>query len=295
MKVYHLNCISTCPLGCSHNILDRGRLSNHCLLVETNRELVLIDTGFGLNEVRDPQTRLSKFFLKQLQPDFKEELTAFRQIQRLGLDPRDVRHIVLTHLDFDHAGGLDDFPEAQVHMLKIERDYAFSQKTWLDRQRYRPEQWGTKNNWKVYEPSDGESWFGFNRVHSLVGLPPEIVMVPLIGHTHGHVGIAVESKNKWLFNTGDAYFYHEEMNLENPYCPNGLKLIQAMMDKNHESRLWNQARLRELKRHHSRGVEIFCSHDSVEFERLAGRPSENPIDHFPRLHEIRMEVHTSVP
>jgi glyoxylase-like metal-dependent hydrolase (beta-lactamase superfamily II) len=23
-----------------------------------------------------------------------------------------VRHIVLTHLDFDHAGGLEDFPEA---------------------------------------------------------------------------------------------------------------------------------------------------------------------------------------
>jgi glyoxylase-like metal-dependent hydrolase (beta-lactamase superfamily II) len=36
------------------------------------------------------------------------------QVQRLGFDPRDVRHIVLTHLDFDHAGGLDDFPHATV-------------------------------------------------------------------------------------------------------------------------------------------------------------------------------------
>ena len=29
------------------------------------------------------------------------------------LPRRDVRHIVLTHLDFDHAGGLDDFPDAR--------------------------------------------------------------------------------------------------------------------------------------------------------------------------------------
>lgn len=289
MKVYHLNCITTSPL------IWKGHLSNHCLLVETNRELVLIDTGFGLNDVRDPKARLSKFFLKQLQPDFKEELTAYRQIQRLGLDPRDVRHILLSHLDFDHAGGLDDFPEARVHMLKIERDYAFSQKTWLDRQRFRPEQWSTKNNWNVYEPSNTESWFGLNRVNDLVGLPSEIVMIPLIGHTHGHAGVAVKSKNKWLFNAGDSYFHHEEMNLENPNCPNGLKIIQAMMDKNHEARLWNQARLRELKRSHSNEVEIFCSHDIVEFERLAGHPIDTPIDHFARLHEIRMEVHTSVP
>lgn len=52
-------------------------------------------------------------------------------------DPRDVKHIVLTHLDFDHAGGLDDFPWATVHMMRVERDYAEAQKTWLDRQRFR--------------------------------------------------------------------------------------------------------------------------------------------------------------
>ena len=34
----------------------------------------------------------------------------------LGLDPRDVRHIVVTHLDLDHAGGLADFPDAKVHL-----------------------------------------------------------------------------------------------------------------------------------------------------------------------------------
>ena len=128
------------------SIVQRGHLTNHCLLVELADELVLIDTGFGLQDVAHPHSRLSEFFLALVSPEFKEELTAFRQIQRLGLDPRDVRHIILTHLDFDHAGGLDDFPWATVHMLQRERDYALLQKTWLDRQRFRPAQWGTKNN-----------------------------------------------------------------------------------------------------------------------------------------------------
>jgi len=61
---------------------------------------------------------LSRFFLFLLSPDFREEHTALRQIERLGYHPRDVRHIVLSHLDFDHAGGLDDFPHATVHMLE---------------------------------------------------------------------------------------------------------------------------------------------------------------------------------
>lgn len=71
----------------------------------------------------------------------------------------------LTHLDFDHADGLDDFPWSTVHLLSKERDSAFA-----------------------------------------------------------------------------------------------------------TARLWNQERLRELRREHSAEVELFCSHDVMEFEQLAGRP-----------------------
>ncbi|HEY0681368.1 MAG TPA: MBL fold metallo-hydrolase [Steroidobacter sp.] len=91
----------------------RGRLTCHCMLVETNDCLVLIDTGFGLRDVADPRSRLSRFFLTLLAPEFREEFTAVRQIAALGYDPHDVRHVVLTHLDFDHAGGLDDFPSGE--------------------------------------------------------------------------------------------------------------------------------------------------------------------------------------
>jgi glyoxylase-like metal-dependent hydrolase (beta-lactamase superfamily II) len=276
MRVHHLNCISTCPLG--GKLMDgrseslRGKLTCHCLLIETADSLVLLDTGFGLRDVADPRGRLSRFFLTLVSPEFREEMTAVRQIQRLGYDPRDVRHIVLTHLDFDHAGGLDDFPWATVHLLAKERDHAFAQKTWLDRQRFRPQQWGTREQWRVYEPGEGSPWFGFDSVRELDGVPPEILMVPLIGHTFGHVGLAVKRDDRWMLNAGDAYFFHAEMDLARPRCTPGLRFYQWMMEKDRTARLWNQERLRELKRGHGSEIELFCSHDVMEFERLAGRP-----------------------
>jgi len=284
MRVHHLNCISSCPLGGRlmdggpESALQRGHLTNHCLLLEAGSELILVDTGFGLKEVAYPSSRISEFFLTMIKPDFREEMTAIRQIEKLGFNPEDVRHIILTHLDFDHAGGLDDFPNAKVHLMQAERDYAFMQKTWLDRQRYRPQQWDTKHNWEVYQAGEGESWFGFDRVQALSGINSDIVMIPLIGHTFGHAGVAIKSGGKWLFHVGDAYFFHGEMNLHHPYCTPGLNAYQRMMDKDHDARVWNQERLRKLRRSQSAEVEIFCSHDVIEFERLAGRSAEIPID-----------------
>lgn len=282
MRVHHLNCVSSCPLG--GKLMDghttgsiRGKLVCHCLLVESSAGLVLVDTGYGLKDVEHPRSRLSRFFLLLLRPELREEMTAFRQIQRLGFDPEDVRHIVLTHLDFDHAGGLDDFPWAKVHLLGDEVRAATARSSTLDRMRYRPEQWSTQQNWKLYPTSRGEPWLGFGAVRDLEGLSPEILLVPLIGHTLGHAGVAVQGDSKWLLFAGDAYFYHREIDPTEPYCTPGLRAYQNMMEKDRGARLGNQARLRRLKHEHEREVEIVCAHDVVEFVRVAGRPHDVPI------------------
>lgn len=273
MRIYHLNCISMCPLG--GGLMDghsqravRGELSCHCLLIETDRALVLVDTGFGLLDVLAPSERLSRFFMAALKPAFHQEATAWGQIKALGFSPSDVRHIVLTHLDFDHAGGLDDFPQARVHLLAKERTAASARRTLLDRGRYRPQQWATMPHWRTYEAGEGEAWYGFDSVHDLEGLPPEILLVPLIGHTLGHAGVAVQGPNGWLLHAGDAYFYHAEM-AAHPYCTPGLQAYQRMMEKNRPARLWNQERLRRLAQEHRDDVTVFCSHDLQEFNALA--------------------------
>ena len=267
----------------------RGKLACRCVLVETPRELVLIDTGFGLQDIAAPSVRLSRFFLRLLDPDFKEELTAVRQIESLGFSTRDVRHIVLTHLDFDHAGGLDDFPEATVHLMNAEVADATRQAAWLDRQRFRPQQWSSADRWTTYEGGEGESWFGFAAVRNLRGVPPEILMVPLRGHTLGHAGIAIRDANGWLFVAGDAYFDHDELDPENPRCRPGLRFYQWLMEKDRRARLANQRFLRELARDHGHEVHIICSHDPRELERDSGRSLDMPLPaprEAPALHVV---------
>ena len=282
MRIHHLNCISSCPLGGrlmdgrSRSIVERGELACHCLLVELPDCLMLVDTGMGRRDVQDPRSRLSAFFLALLKPDFRDEMTAYRQVQALGFDPRDVRHILLTHLDFDHAGGLDDFPWASVHLLAAERDYASLQRTWLDRQRFRPQQWSTRAAWRCYAPDVGERWYGFDRVRTLEGLPPEVALIPLPGHTFGHAGVAVQAEGEWLLQAGDAYFYQAELDAVRPYCTPGLRFYQWMMEKDRAARLATQQHLRELKQRRDGGVTVCCGHDIVEFERLSGRSARVP-------------------
>jgi glyoxylase-like metal-dependent hydrolase (beta-lactamase superfamily II) len=282
VRIHHLNCISSCPLG--GKLMDgrssgslRAKLSCHCILIETASGLVLVDTGFGLRDVADPRTRLSRFFLGLMRPDFRAELTAVRQVARLGYDPRDVRHIVLTHLDFDHAGGLDDFPWANVHLLSKERTSAEAQRTMLDRMRYRPQQWSTRDKWRGYPQARGEPWFGFDAVRQLDGVPPEILMVPLFGHTFGHAGIAIQRDDtRWLLHAGDAYFYHRELDYDRRRCTPGLRFYQWMMEKDRRARLGNLRRLRTLRMRQGPNVAIFSGHDPIEFERLSGRSIDAP-------------------
>ncbi|WP_413293830.1 MBL fold metallo-hydrolase [Bdellovibrio sp. HCB185ZH] len=274
MKVHHLNCISSCPLGghmmdgITPTSFERAHICNHCLLIEGAHGLTLVDTGFGLRDVANPSSRLSSFFLFMNKPDFIESLTAIRQIEKLGFKASDVRDIVLTHLDFDHAGGLDDFPEARVHMLDLEKRHAEMRKTWLDRQRFRPQQWNYKQNWQTYSSASGDTWNGFEKVTPITELHDDIALIPLVGHTHGHAGVAVKSERGWMLHAGDAYFHRDEMNFKNPSCTPGMRMYQTLMEKDRKSRLQNQDRLRALKKNLVDEIDLFCAHDPIELENM---------------------------
>ncbi|TMJ68938.1 MAG: MBL fold metallo-hydrolase [Alphaproteobacteria bacterium] len=272
MRIHHLSCGTMCPFGGrlwdGHSpVLGPAEIVCHCLLIETEVGLVLVDTGFGTRDVAQPR-RLTPLFRIANRIRLREPDTALRQIEELGFSAADVRHIVLTHLDFDHAGGIEDFPDATVHVFGAELDAARSQSSWLDRQRYRPMQWDRNVNWQCYTP-EGERWFGFTCVRELVGMPPEILIVPLAGHTLGHCGVAVRGPESWLLHAGDAYFFRDEMALGGCYCTPMLRAYQRLMAADNARRLLNQTRLRELKRAHGREIRLFCAHDAKELEDLS--------------------------
>lgn len=278
MHVHHLNCGTDCPLG--GHMIDgiskglTGRLVCHCLLIETDGHgLVLVDTGYGIQDVQrphnPPHARISRPMRTLLNIRLRTEETACHQILRLGYDPREVRHIILTHLDFDHAGGLEDFPQATIHLMEAEYQSASGpRRGFVARNRYRPAQWDQISDWRRYSAS-GEPWFGFGAVRDLEGLPPEILLVPLAGHTWGHAGVAIATGEGWLLHAGDAYFYRGEMRSAVRRCPGGLRLYQNMMEVDRDARLGNQERLRRLSVEHQRDVRVLCAHDRIEFERAA--------------------------
>lgn len=283
MRIHHLNCGTCCPVG--GRLFDgrsdglHGVLTCHCLLIETDRGLVLVDTGYGTKDVDHPHRRMSDFLMQLTRPQLRPDETAVAQVRALGFDPKDVRHIVVTHLDFDHAGGLEDFPDATVHVTAREKEVADQGRggAFVGDKRYRRQQWNGIDRWQLYPFGGGEPWFGFDAVRDLKGLPPEILLVPLAGHTWGHSGVAVrEDGGKWLFYAADAYFFRGEIGSERYQCPPGLRGYQRLMNVDATARIANQQRVRRLSIEHANDLRIFCAHDPVEFELLAGRRHDRP-------------------
>jgi glyoxylase-like metal-dependent hydrolase (beta-lactamase superfamily II) len=266
--IHHLNCGTMCPRGArlitgEGSLLGSAELVCHCLLIEGAEGLVLVDTGFGLGDTRNPR-QLGLPFITAFRPRALAAETAVSQVRELGFKPSDVRHIVATHLDLDHAGGLPDFPDAEVHLLGAELDAAMHH-GWRDGPRYVAEHWAHGPRW-VEHGFDGDDWFGFDSVRILPGSDAEILLIPLFGHTLGHTGVAVKGDDRWLLHCGDAFFHHGEVQTP-AHCPPALRAFQALNSVDNAARRQNQERLRELALRHGEDVELFCSHDAATLER----------------------------
>lgn len=267
-KIHHLNCGTMCggdkPL--LRSFMPKYMVC-HCLLLETNRGLVLVDTGFGTEDVRQP-SKLGQMFLMASAPILKEEETAIRQIEKLGFSAADVSDIITTHLHLDHAGGINDFPGATVHVYRPEYEAAHHPSNVLEKGGYLPYQW-KHAKWALHD-TQGEKWMGFDAVQAFDNLD-EILIVPLTGHSKGHSGIAVNTDNGWILHCGDAYFDQREVDPVNTFAPMGLKVFQSLMNTDKAARVNNQKRLQKLNREHGDQIRLICSHDYNDFCNCSAR------------------------
>ena len=283
MRVHHLDCCTMCPRGQSAvngegSLFGRAKLVSHCLLIETDGHgLVLVDTGIGIDDIADTR-RLGPFFGRAMAIDASAtSMAALPQVEALGFRREDVRHLVLTHLDFDHAGGLPDFPEAKVHVHAKEKDAALVRTTLNQKQRYRSSQFVHGPVWETYD-AVGEPWKGVPAVRQLEGLPPEILALPMPGHSRGHAAIAVDTGHGWLVHGGDSYFHRSVTEGgDTSGIPWALRGIERFIAFDYKSVRANHAIFAELAKQDD--VTIFSSHDPVEYERLragSGRRSYSP-------------------
>ncbi|WP_280232481.1 MBL fold metallo-hydrolase [Nocardia cyriacigeorgica] len=272
MKIHHLDGGTMRPLGGrlmtgTGGLLHRADMVCHCVLIEHDTGLVLVETGIGEQAVLRPGEWLGREFVRLTNPVLELEATAVRQIERLGYRREDVRDIVLTHLDLDHAGGLADFPQARVHVYAEEMHALEGRHGPRERFRYRTIQFEHGPNWQVHGES-GEPWFGFEAVRELPGLPPEILLVPLAGHTRGHAGVAIDTGDGWLLSAGDSYFHPGILDPVHPHQPLGITLFERSVQTIARARIDNQQRLRELVATHGDDVRIFSAHHAGELRAM---------------------------
>jgi glyoxylase-like metal-dependent hydrolase (beta-lactamase superfamily II) len=277
--VHHLDCGTMCPylgpLTGGARWLEPGLMVCHVILVETERDgLVLIDTGFGSRDCVDPR-RLSRPFRALVRPRLDLAQTAVAQVAALGYQPRDVRHVVVTHLDIDHAGGLHDFPEATVHLHREEHAAAMRRAGPVDRERYVPHQWAHGARWATYA-AEGDTWMGIPAVRALDGLHDDVALVPMTGHSRGHSAVAVRApgSDRWILHAGDAMFDRRELEPGGRAAP-GLRAFAAAVQQNRRHRLASVEILRDL--HRRSDVTVVCSHDPVMLERASFLASERPV------------------
>lgn len=258
MKIHHLNCGTLSPK------YPRLRSIVYCLLVETDDGPVLVDTGFGLQDYKKPSPMMDGF-MRLMGVPRKVEETAVYQVKSLGYDPQDLKHIVLTHLHLDHAGGLRDFSQANVHLFKGELDSATQPRTLLERG-CDSAHWTHDPKWVFYDQVDGK-WLGFPRIDILEGISPQMHLIPLPGHTRGHCGVAVASNQGWIFNCGDAASpFHKEVDIHGyPEAQQSLNFLPGGLS--HRFCGPHVPKLRQLIQEHGDEVNVFSSHDIYSFEK----------------------------
>lgn len=92
---------------------DRSRKMDIAMmvwLVRGNGHNILVDSGFYRDQ-----------FIKQWHP--KDFVRPSEAIARLGLKPEDITDLVITHMHWDHADGMDLFPKARIWLQKDELEY----------------------------------------------------------------------------------------------------------------------------------------------------------------------------
>ncbi|GAA2312862.1 N-acyl homoserine lactonase family protein [Streptomyces violaceusniger] len=165
-------------------------------VVGTDR-VVLVDTGSG------PGTMTARGH-DHLRPP----LAALADI---GVGAADVGDVITTHLHWDHAGAIDDFPHARLHIQRAELAHATGpsmDSPFLRRPYDRPQltAWlrALYDGRVAFHQGDDE-------------IVPGVSVHHVGGHTPGMQVVRVPTGRGWVVLASDAVHYYENLTAENPF------------------------------------------------------------------------------
>ena len=179
---------------------DKNQIELACepILIQYEGKNFLIDTGVGFGKLNEKQLR--NFGVS-------EQSTIFESLQELGITASDIDVVLMTHMHFDHAGGLTywegdqlvpTFPNATVYVTQTEWDEMRNPNI-----RSRNTYW--KENWEpvqhLVKTYEGE-----------IEVAPGVKMIHTGGHSEGHAVIRLEQNGEVLLHMADIMPTHAHQN-----------------------------------------------------------------------------------
>jgi len=161
------------------------------LLIKTEEENILIDTGIG----ELPETHKKFHTVKR-----KLEQTLKVQLQKSDLKPEDIDIVVNTHLHFDHCGNNMLFPKAKFYVQVDEIHYA-----------YAPDRFQTAAYVQEFFDTKAE----YILLKGKYEVTDEVFIIPTPGHCPGHQSIIIKKGEKSYVYCGDVAPLRENLEKRN--------------------------------------------------------------------------------
>lgn len=167
------------------------RIADSVILVKTPATNVLIETGLG-NKLTAKQKEIFRV---------RKEWDIPGELARLGLSRFDIQHVILTHCDFDHAGGITMYDEAgDLNLTFPNATHYIQRREWEDV--CVPNKRAACSYWPVNfkNLTDKGDLFLVDDEHEVV---PGVELFHTGGHTRGHQAVRLSSRGETALHLGD--------------------------------------------------------------------------------------------
>jgi N-acyl homoserine lactone hydrolase len=181
-------------------------LPTYAWLIDHAEGVIVVDTGQGAH-LRDSSRSLHPYIRWEVVFRIEPEQEIGPQLRALGIGPRDVKRLVLTHLHMDHDGGLAHFPGSEILVARGELSRARGLRGRL--RGYLPQRWPS---WFDPVPLDlAPGSFGPFAAGKRLTEEGDVVAVATPGHTAHHISILVRDGDTTFFLAGDASYTEDLM------------------------------------------------------------------------------------